>query len=46
MRALSTVEGIEWAQIEVGLAEVAFMGPADRSAVADAIHGVGYEVLE
>lgn len=46
MRALSTVEGVEWAQIEVALAEVAFMGPADRSAVAEAINGVGYEVLE
>ncbi|MEC8825047.1 MAG: heavy metal-associated domain-containing protein [Verrucomicrobiota bacterium] len=46
MRALSTIEGVEWAQIEVGLAEVAYMGPAERSAVAGAIHGVGYEVLE
>jgi len=46
MRALSTVEGVEWAQIEVELAEVAYMGAAERSAITEAIREVGYEVIK
>ena len=46
MRALSSVDGVEWAQIEVELAEVAYMGAAERSTITEAIQGVGYEVLE
>jgi copper chaperone CopZ len=46
MRALSKVEGIEWAQVEPEAGQVAYSGPAERNDVAVAIRDVGYEVVD
>ena len=45
-RALSKVEGVEWAQIEYERGEVAYMGTATRPDVAKAIQSAGYEISE
>ena len=45
-RALSKVEGVEWAQIEQELGQVAYSGSAEVSEVVTAIEEAGYEVQE
>ncbi len=44
MRALAKVEGVEWAQVEVELGEVAWEGPAKEADIVAAIQEAGYEV--
>ena len=46
MRALSNVEGVDWAQIEVELGEVAYSGNAGRPEIVASIREAGYEVVE
>lgn len=44
IKALSEVEGVEWAQVEYELGEVAFRGSAQTQDVIAAIRGAGYMV--
>ena len=46
MRALAKVGGVEWAQIEYELGEVAYSGTAGGTEVAAAIQEVGYRVAD
>ena len=46
MRVLAKVEGVEWAQIEYELGEVAYSGTAEGTEVVAAIQEVGYQVAD
>lgn len=46
MRELAKVEGVDWAQIEYEVGEVAYAGTVETTEVVAAIQNAGYEVVE
>ncbi|MEM0967849.1 MAG: heavy metal-associated domain-containing protein [Verrucomicrobiota bacterium] len=46
MRSLAEVDGVEWAQVEVELGEVAYLGNTAKGDIEAAIRRAGYQVDE